>query len=83
MLAILTQQEGAAAPVELVMQVSRGDDNRLTGSVRSAWDPEGREFSGMLELMRVFEDLVPVDRSGQQPRAPGGDQLPGPGVGGE
>ena len=59
MLAILTQQEGTALPVELVMHVSRGDDNRLTGNVRTARDPEAREFSGMLELMRVFEDLVP------------------------
>jgi hypothetical protein len=81
MLAASPQQEGAASPVELVMHVSRGDDNRLTGSVRTAQDPEAREFSGMLELMRVFEDLVPLDHPGQQPPAPGGDQFPGPGVG--
>ena len=81
MLAILTQQEGAASPVELVMHVSRGDDNRLTGSVRSARDPEAREFSGMLDLMRVFEDLVPLDHSGHQPPGTGDDQLPRPGLG--
>ncbi len=76
MLALLTQQEGTALPVELVMHVSRGDDNRLTGNVRTARDPEAREFSGMLELMRVFEDLVPIDPSGQHPHAAGGDQFP-------
>ena len=81
MLAMLTQRQGAASPVELVMHISRGEDDRLTGSVRSARDPEVREFSGMLELMRVFEDLVPVDPSGQRPHAPGGDQLPGADVG--
>ena len=59
------------------MHVSRGDDNRLTGTVRAARDPEAREFSGMLELMRVFEDLVAIDRSGQQPHAAGDDQFPG------
>jgi hypothetical protein len=75
MLAIVTPGKGAASPVELVMHVSRGDDNRLTGSVRPAQDTEAREFSGMLELMRVFEDLVPVDRSGQLPHGADGDQI--------
>jgi hypothetical protein len=58
------------------MHVSRGDDNRLTGTVRTARDPAAREFSGMLELMRVFEDLVPIE-AGEQPHAAGGDQFPG------
>ena len=48
-------------PVELVMQVTRGNDDRLTGTVRAAPNPAVREFSGTLELMRVFEELVPVD----------------------
>lgn len=48
-------------PVELVIQVSRGDDNRLTGSVRATPRADVREFSGTLELMRVFEELVPFD----------------------
>jgi len=47
--------------VELVMQVSRGDDDRLSGTVRASSDPAVREFSGTLELMRVFEELVPND----------------------
>lgn len=57
-------------PVELVMRVSRGEDNRLTGTVRTTGGADVREFSGMLELMRVFEDLVPMDCA--RPNAAGG-----------
>jgi hypothetical protein len=45
--------------VELVMLVARGDDDRLSGTVRLAEGGTDREFSGTLELMRVFEELVP------------------------
>jgi hypothetical protein len=71
--------------VALVMHVSRGDDNRLSGTVQTVRDPDLREeaglreFSGTLELMRVFEELVPGDRGAQHPHgAEGGGQLPGP-----
>lgn len=47
--------------VELLMRVSRVEDDRLTGTVRTTGGSDVREFSGMLELMRVFEDLVPMD----------------------
>ncbi len=50
--------------VELVMQVSRGDDDRLTGTVSLARGAGARDFSGTLELMRVFEELVPVGGNG-------------------
>ena len=43
------------------MQVTRGNDDRLTGTVRTERDAAVHEFSGTLELMRVFEELVPVD----------------------
>ncbi len=51
--------------VDLHLQVSRSADNRLSGTVCL---PDGRDahaFSGTLELMRVFEELVPpgVDES--------------------
>ena len=66
------------------MHVSRGDDNRLSGTVRTVRNPNLRqdaglrEFSGTLELMRVFEELVPGDRAAQQPRGPERrGQLPG------
>ena len=48
--------------VDLHLQVSRSADNRLSGTVRL---PDGRDthaFSGTLELMRVFEELVPLGR---------------------
>jgi hypothetical protein len=47
-------------PVDLLMQVSRGEDNRLSGTIQLAHGPEARDFSGMLELIRAFEELVPV-----------------------
>ena len=46
--------------VELVLQVTRDEHNRLIGSVRAGAD-DVRTFSGTLELMRVFEELVPAD----------------------
>ena len=48
-----------AVPVDLLMQVSRGEDNRLSGTIRLAHGPDARDFSGMLELIRAFEELVP------------------------
>lgn len=43
------------------MYVSRGTDDRLSGTVRVGGTGDVHDFSGMLELMRVFEDVVPVD----------------------
>jgi hypothetical protein len=49
-------------PVALRIDVSRGEDNRLSGTVSTTDDAvEVRSFSGTLELMRVFEELVPVE----------------------
>ena len=44
--------------VDLRLQVTRSDDDRLSGTVTRAGAV--RNFSGVLELMRVFEELVPV-----------------------
>lgn len=64
--------------VELIMQVSRSEDNRLSGTVRSGKAAEAHGFSGTLELMRVFEELVPVDPgAGAVTRAASGDGMPG------
>jgi hypothetical protein len=61
------------------MHVSRGEDNRLTGSVRTAHQAGTREFSGTLELLRVFEELVPIDRAGPLSDASaGGGEFQGP-----
>ncbi len=46
--------------VDLVLRVVRSEDNRLTGTVAINGSGDARDFSGTLELMRVFEELVPV-----------------------
>jgi hypothetical protein len=51
----------ARMPVALRIHVSRGEDNRLSGTVSTTDEAEVRSFSGTLELMRVFEELVPVE----------------------
>jgi hypothetical protein len=69
------------------MRVSRDDDNRLSGTVGSAYAQEALSFSGTLELMRVFEELVPVDPMAgaaqlaghhSRPVVPGSSLPPGP-----
>jgi hypothetical protein len=45
--------------VDLQLRVTRDEHERLSGTVAGAG--EVRRFSGVLELMRVFEDLVPAD----------------------
>jgi hypothetical protein len=49
--------------IEILLRVTRGAGDRLNGSAKVTTSSDVREFSGMLELMRVFEDLIP----------PGGD----------
>jgi hypothetical protein len=39
---------------------------------------EGREFSGTLELMRAFEELVPVQGSASQLQGDAGARIVGP-----
>ena len=46
--------------VNLLLQVSRSADNRLSGTVQMTGGSDARAFSGTLELMRVFEELVPA-----------------------
>jgi len=46
--------------VILVMSVTRDGDDRLSGSVGLAGQELTREFSGTLELLRTFEELVPA-----------------------
>jgi hypothetical protein len=50
----------ALVTVNLRLEVTRGEDNRLSGTVRTDTGAEARAFSGTLELMRVFEELVPT-----------------------
>jgi hypothetical protein len=46
--------------VEIVLRMRRGTGDRLDGTARASDGTDVREFSGMLELMRVFEELVPT-----------------------
>ena len=46
--------------VALRLNVIRGEDGRLSGTVSARDDAEIHSFSGTLELMRVFEELVPA-----------------------
>jgi hypothetical protein len=53
------------------MLVTRSGDNHLSGTVRSSDGTETHDFSGMLELMRVFEELVPGVASAGTTSPPG------------
>ena len=47
--------EKGESMLELIMQVSRSAQDRLSGTVRLREGSELHHFSGTLELMRVFE----------------------------
>jgi hypothetical protein len=55
--------------VDLLLQVTRGADDRLSGTVRTISGSEIHRFSGTLELMRVFEELVPASDDTQESAA--------------
>jgi hypothetical protein len=82
MLARLRIEKGPAkVMIELILQASRSAEGRLSGTVRSAADSELHHFSGTLELMRVFEDLVPfVPDAGPPPSSGAGARPPQPEV---
>ena len=46
--------------IDLHIHLARDDDNRLNGSVRAV-DGQVHPFSGTLELLRVFEDLLAAE----------------------
>ena len=47
--------------IDLHINIARSDDDRLSGTVRAVDADEVRPFSGTLELLRVFEDLLAQD----------------------
>jgi hypothetical protein len=55
--------------IEILLRVTRDAGDRLYGSAKLTGGSEAREFSGMLELMRVFDDLIPPVR-GEPDRSP-------------
>ena len=60
--------------VEILLRVRRGAGDRLDGSACISGGTDVREFSGMLELMRVFEELIPAHDEWMD--APVGDPPP-------
>ncbi len=53
--------------VDLVLRVARSTDNRLSGTVAINGTGDARDFSGTLELMRAFEELVPIVSTDGEP----------------
>ena len=54
--------------IDLHIHIASGDDKRLNGTVRAFGADEVCAFSGTLELLRVFEDLL----AAQHAEAPDG-----------
>jgi hypothetical protein len=44
--------------VSLVLQISRAEDGRLEGQLRTDADDRWSPFSGVLELLKVLEDSL-------------------------
>ena len=72
MCAALLCDAGPTVTVTLMMEVSRDAGQRLSGRISDVQNLQQRDFSGTLELMRVFEDLVPSEAN------PGSDEGAGP-----
>ena len=64
----MSNGNGKPEVVELLLRVARSTDNRLTGTVAVNGSANARDFSGTLELMRAFEELVPVVPAAGGPR---------------
>jgi hypothetical protein len=58
--AMSNENRDPRATVDLVLRVARSADNRLSGTVQISGAGDTHDFSGTLELMSVFEELVPV-----------------------
>jgi hypothetical protein len=56
--------------IEILLRVTRDAGDRLHGSATVADGSEVHEFSGMLELMRVFDVVIPSDRHDPSPPRP-------------
>ena len=50
--------------IEILLRMTRGAGDRLDGSATVKGGSDVHHFSGMLELLRVFEDLIPPLGSG-------------------
>jgi hypothetical protein len=61
-------------PLQLSVEIDRTSDARLEGRIRPSATKQWTVFSGVLELLKVLEELVEVDSS--EPSAP--DNAPNP-----
>jgi hypothetical protein len=66
------------ATVRLLVEIDRSPDGRLEGRIRTEADNPWRAYSGVLELLKVLEELLDDDHlhSNQPPRP----QLPKTGL---
>jgi hypothetical protein len=46
--------------MQIIVEIQRGEDGRLAGTVRSVGQTEGRSFSGTLEFLSLVENLFPT-----------------------
>ena len=63
----MSNGNGKPEVVELLLRVARSTDNRLAGTVTVNGSANARDFSGTLELMRAFEELVPLVPAAGEP----------------
>jgi hypothetical protein len=54
----MATSSATSPPVSLLVDVSRTADGRLEGRISRGSSDAGQEFSGVLELLKVLEDLL-------------------------
>ena len=53
--------------VQIIVEISKGEDGRAVGTVRARGESQARPFSGNLEFLALVEDLyrVNTDQAGE------------------
>ena len=56
--------------VQIIVEISEGEDGRAVGTVRAAGESQARPFSGNLEFLALVESLyrIGADTAGQECR---------------
>jgi hypothetical protein len=54
--------------VQIIVEISEGEDGRAVGTVRAAGDSQARPFSGNLEFLALVESLyrIGADTAGHE-----------------
>ena len=57
--------------VQIIVEISEGEDGRAVGTVRAAGESQARPFSGNLEFLALVESLyrIGADTAGKSARA--------------